>query len=174
MLERLWGHRQATTPDVGNAAPDFSLATADGGRFTLSGAWQKSPVVIAFFKITCKTCQFTLPFLDRLYRSYRNDPIAFWGISQDDAEKSRLFAEQFGVTFPIAVDGDGYPASKSYVFSHVPTILLIDGEGRIRQRFSGFSKAGMIRLSEEIAQLTSRQPEPVFLASELVPDAKPG
>lgn len=174
MLERLFGHSKDAAPAPGSAAPDFSLATVDGGRFTLSDAWQKSPVLIAFFKVTCKTCQFTLPFLDRLYRSYRNEPIAFWGISQDDAEKSRLFAEQFGVTFPIAIDGQGYPASKSYVFSHVPTILLVDGEGQIRQRFSGFSKTGMIRLSEEIAQMVSRQPEPVFLASELVPDAKPG
>jgi peroxiredoxin len=174
MFERLLGVHKAAAPDVGSVAPDFSLATMDGGRFSLSESWQASPVVIAFFKVSCKTCQFTLPFLERLHQAYRNDPAQFWGISQDNAENSRQFARQFGVTFPIAIDGEGYPASKSYVFTHVPTILLIDREGKIRQRFSGFSKAGLIQLSEGIASLISRPPEPVFLPNEAVPDAKPG
>ena len=56
MLERFFGHTKEAAPEVGSAAPDFSLATADGGKFTLSEAWPKSPVVIAFFKVTCKTC----------------------------------------------------------------------------------------------------------------------
>lgn len=174
MLERLLGHTKEAAPEAGTVAPDLALATSDGGQFTLSEALRKGPAVIAFFKITCKTCQLTFPFLERLHQAYRKDPVEFWGISQDDAEKSRQFTEQFGVSFPIALDSDGYPASKSYVFTHVPTILLIDRDGKIRLRFSGFSKAEMIRLSEEIASLTARQPEPVFLANESVPDAKPG
>lgn len=174
MLERLLGHTKEAAPDIGSAAPDFSLATMDGGEFTLSDACRKNPVVIAFFKVGCKTCQFTFPFLDRVYQAYRGNSVEFWGISQDDAEKSRAFAEQFRVTFPIALDGVGFPASKSYIFASVPTILLIDREGKIRVRFSGFSKHGIKSLSEVIAGLTGRAPEPIFLANESIPDTKPG
>ena len=107
-------------------------------------------------------------------------PVTNWqiaagrGISQDDAEKSSMFCEQFGVTFPIAIDAPAYLASKSYVFSSVPTILLVDRERAIRFRLTGFSKAGLIRLSEEIAHLANRPPAPVFLPNELVPETKPG
>ena len=85
-----------------------------------------------------------------------------------------MFCEQFGVTFPIAIDAPAYLASKSYVFSSVPTILLVDRERAIRFRLTGFSKAGLIRLSEEIARLANRPPAPVFLPNEIVPETKPG
>jgi peroxiredoxin len=173
MFEHLLKKKPAV-PDVGQPAPDFTLPALEGGEFSLSGALRGAPQVIAFFKISCSTCQFTLPFLERLHRAYQADPIEFRGISQDNAENSRLFREEFGVSFPIALDLPPYAASKSYVFHSVPTILLIDTEAVIRFRMTGFSKTGLTRLSEEIARLTNRPPAPVFLASELVPESKPG
>lgn len=173
MFERLLG-KKSPAPDVGDLAPNFTLPALEGGDYTLAEAARLAPQVIAFFKISCSTCQFSFPFLERLHRAYETDPVEFRGISQDNAENSRLFCEKFGVTFPIAIDDPSYLASKSYVFDSVPTILLVDGESTIRFRLTGFSKPGLIRLSEEIARLTSRPPAPVFLPSELVPETKPG
>jgi peroxiredoxin len=173
MFEHLL-RKKSAAPDVGDPAPDFTLPTLEGGQFTLSEALQRAPQVIAFFKISCSTCQFTFPFLERLHRAYETDPVEFRGISQDNAENARLFCQKFGITFPIAIDADSYHASKSYVFHYVPTILLVDGQGIIRFRLTGFSKDGLIRLSKEIASLTVRPPAPVFLASERVPESKPG
>jgi peroxiredoxin len=173
MFERLL-KKKAPAPDVGDPAPNFTLPALEGGEFTLSEALHRAPQVIAFFKISCSTCQFTFPFLDRLHRAYEADPIEFRGISQDNAENSRLFCEKFGIGFPIALDLQPYAASKSYVFHSVPTILLVDRECAIRFLLTGFSKAGLIQLSEEIARLTNRPPAPVFLPSEIVPESKPG
>src|SRR5256885_9795159 len=36
------------------------------------------------------------------------------GTSQDDARATKEFARKFGVTFPIALDEKGYPASNAY------------------------------------------------------------
>ncbi len=155
-------------------APDFSLATVQGQVFTLSESLQKGPAVVAFFKVSCPVCQFTLPFLERIDQAYRDDPVTIQAVSQDNAEKSRLFGEKFGVTLPLAIDGQGFPVSKSYGFSTVPSIFLIDRDGRIRFQFCGFSKAGLIHLSEEIAALVARPPAPVFLAGERVPEMRPG
>jgi peroxiredoxin len=174
MLERFVGKKKVEGPGVGQTAPDFTLPTAEGGTFTLSEALKKGPVVVAFFKVSCSTCQFTFPFVERLALRYRHDPVAFWGISQDDVEKTEAFRERFGVTFPMAIDQPEYAASRQYNFQSVPTILLIEPSGRVRQRLTGFSKAGLIRLSEEIGSLIGRSPEMVFLASELVPETKPG
>ncbi len=173
MLDHLL-KRKPAAPDVGQQAPDFTLPAAEGGQFALTEALRRAPQVIAFFKISCSTCQFTFPFLERLHRAYEADSVEFRGISQDNAENSRLFCEKFGITFPIAIDAESYQASKSYVFHSVPTILLIDRDRAIRFRLTGFSKAGLIRLSEEIAHLANRPPAPVFLAGELVPETKPG
>jgi peroxiredoxin len=173
MFERLL-QKKSAAPDVGAPAPNFTIPALEGGEFSLSEALPRAPQVIAFFKISCSTCQFTFPFLERLHRAYETDPVEFRGISQDNAENSRLFCEKFGITFPIAIDADSYHASKSYVFDIVPTILLVDREGIIRFRLTGFSKAGLILLSEEIARMANRPPAPVFLPSERVPETKPG
>jgi peroxiredoxin len=174
MLEHFWGKRKSAQPDVGEPAPDFALTTLGGGSFALSEELRNGPVVIAFFKITCSTCQFTFPFLERMYRAYQHKLVSFWGISQDDEEKSRIFCERFGVTFPIALDDASFSASKKYHFTNVPTFLLIDREGKVRFRQCGFSRAGLIQLSEEIGRLLERPPAMVFLASEMVPELKPG
>lgn len=174
MLERFWGKGKPAGPGEGEPAPDFSLPTIDGGTFTLAEERKSRPLVIAFFKITCSTCQFTFPFLERMHRSYEQNPVAFWGVSQNDVEKSQMFRERFGVTFPVAIDAPDYVASRQYHFTNVPTTLLIDQQGTIRFRQSGFSKAGLIELSEKIGKMLERKPEMVFLPSEVVPALKPG
>lgn len=174
MLEHFWNRKKSAQPDLGDPAPDFTLTTLGGGSFALSEEFRKGPVVIAFFKVSCSTSQFTLPFLERLHHAYQNGPVSFCGVSQDDAEKSRIFCERFNVTFPVALDDAAFSASKKYHFTSVPTILLIDRDGKVCFRQSGFSRAGLIQLSEEISQLLERPPAPVFLASELVPELKPG
>ncbi len=174
MLERLLSREKAAGPGIGATAPDFVLPIAAGETFTLSETLRKAPVVLAFFKVSCSTCQFTFPFLDRLYRSYQKDGVEFWGISQDDAVKSNAFSKQLGLTFPIALDTPAYAASLLYHFDYVPTILLAGRDGKIRFRTTGFSRAGLNELSEEIARLLGRTPERVFLANERVPESKPG
>ena len=86
---------------AGNTAPGFSLKALDGKEVSLAGLLEHGPVVAAFFKISCPVCQFTFPFLERLYKRYGGDSATFLGISQDDAEDTKNFAKEFGVTFPI-------------------------------------------------------------------------
>src|SRR2546427_9954549 len=112
---------------AGHQAPTFALNGTNGQPFSLADALRKGPVVAAFFKISCPVCQFTLPFLERLYKRYGSDGVAFLGISQDDARDTKDFAKEFGVTFPMLIDDeDGYLVSNAYGLTNVPTIFLID------------------------------------------------
>ena len=174
MLEHLWNRHKTQSPDLGETAPEISLEAIEGGRFVLTEAAAKGPTVLAFFKVSCGTCQFTFPFLERIHSAYRGQRVNFRAISQDDAQLSAQFARHYGVNFPIAVDPAPYAASRSYHFAHVPTILLVDRDRVVRFRSTGFSRAGLIRLSEEIGKLLGREPSPVFLASEAVPETRPG
>jgi peroxiredoxin len=57
--------------DTGETAPDFSLQAMDGNLFSLKDALARGPVVAVFFKISCPTCQYALPFLERLHKGFR-------------------------------------------------------------------------------------------------------
>jgi len=131
-----------THVNAGQAAPDFSLKGLDGQSYSLDEVRRRGPIVAAFFKISCPVCQFTFPFLQRLYERYGREDVTLLGISQDDAKATAGFAKQYGITFPMALDEKekGYPASNAYGLTSVPTIFLIDPEGIVRVSSMGFVK----------------------------------
>ena len=165
-----------THVDAGRTAPGFSLKGPDGTTYSLEALRQKGPVVAAFFKISCPVCQFTFPFLQRLYQRYGGDNVTLLGISQDDAKATAGFARQYGVTFPMALDEKekGYPASNAYGLTSVPTIFLIDTDGTVRVASMGFVKDDLERIAAELAERRKIAPAILFAPTESVPASRPG
>jgi peroxiredoxin len=159
---------------VGGMAPGFSLKALDGTEYSLSKLLRRGPVVAAFFKISCPVCQFTLPFVERLYKRYGGDDVAFLGISQDNAADSKDFAKEFGLTFPILVDEKGYPVSNGYGLTNVPTFFLIDTDGAVKVSCMGFGKLELEEIAHELAERRKIAAAPLFAANEKVPVHKPG
>ena len=159
---------------AGNKAPDFELQDLDGKGVSLREALRRGPVVAAFFKVSCPVCQFTFPFLERLFQAYASDHTTFWGISQDDARDTRDFSAEYGVTFPALLDEDGYPVSNDYGITNVPTFYLIAPDGTVKVDSVGFGKRALEKISEELARFLDRPVSPVFKPDEIVPDSKPG
>ena len=159
---------------AGNTAPNFELKSLAGQRVSLREALKRGLVVAAFFKVSCPVCQFTFPFLERLFKAYSSDRTTFWAISQDDARDTREFCDEYGVTFPSLIDDDGYSASNDYGITNVPTFYLIAPNGTVQVDSVGFGKKALERISEELARFLGRPVAPVFKPGEIVPDSKPG
>jgi len=163
-----------TEVNAGNAAPSFSVKGLDGMSYALSSLLQKGPVVAAFFKVSCPVCQFTFPFLERLFKSYGGGDVTFLGISQDDAKATKDFAQAFGATFPMVLDEKGYPASNAYGLSMVPTIFLIDPDGTVRVSSMGFVKQDLETIAKHLAAKGKVAPGLLFKPGERIPEQKPG
>ena len=159
---------------AGGIAPGFSLRALDGKEYSLGKLLQRGPVVTAFFKISCPVCQFTFPFLERLYKRYGSEDITFLGVSQDNAADSKDFARKFGVTFPILLDEKNYPVSNAYGLTSVPTIFLIDTEGAVKVSGMGFGKNDLEAIAKELAERRKIALAPLFATNESVPAHKPG
>jgi peroxiredoxin len=161
---------------AGQSAPDFSLKGLDGTTYSLQTLTEKGPVVAAFFKISCPVCQFTFPFLERLFQSYGRDDVTILGISQDDAKATAGFAREYGVTFAMALDEKekNYPASNAYGLTNVPTIFLIDTDGKVRVSSTGFVKADLEKITAELAVRRNMAASPLFRSNESVPANRPG
>ena len=153
----------------GAKAPDFQLRDLSGNRRTRSEISDGKPVLLAFYKVSCPTCQYTFPFLERIYRGRANQDIGMYAISQDDAESTREFDREFGITLPTLLDTEeeGYPASNAYGLSHVPSLFLVEPDGRISLAITGFDKKGM----EELGRRLGKEP---FEPGEYVPEWKSG
>lgn len=161
---------------AGNKAPGFSLKALDGKEYSLQELIQRGPVVAAFFKISCPVCQFTFPFLERIYKRYGGEGVTFLGVSQDDARDTKDFAKEFGVTFPISLDQKerNYPASNAYGLTNVPTIFLIETDGTVKISCMGFDKNDLESIAAALAEWKKLVPAALFRPDESVPAHKPG
>ena len=152
--------------DPGSPAPDFRLPQLDGGTVALQEILAKGPALIAFFKTTCPVCQLTFPFLERIHKG---GTLPVYAVSQDDAEDTREFNREFGLTLPTLLDTgrSGYPASEAFGISSVPSAFLIERDGGIARVIVGWSKRDM----ESLGGLAGAQ---VFRQGENVPEWKAG
>jgi peroxiredoxin len=160
---------------AGNAAPDFSLKTLDGKQFSLKSALAQGPVVLAFFKVSCPTCQYAFPFFERLFQSYKNKGVTFMGVSQNDAKDTAAFAREFGVTFPILLDDTAkYPVSNAYGLTNVPTVFWIAQDGDIEIASIGWVKNDYEAIGRRLAETGKVPAAALFKPGEEVRDYKAG
>jgi peroxiredoxin len=180
ILRRLsrWMGMEGTMTNIisGNKAPGFELKALDGKKYSLGKLIEQGPVVAAFFKISCPVCQFTFPFLERIYKRYGGDGVTFLGISQDGARATKDFAREFGVTFPMLLDPKekNYAASNAYGLTNVPTIFLIETDDTVRISCMGFDKKDLESIAAALAERKKIGPTALFRPDESVPAHKPG
>jgi peroxiredoxin len=174
-LSRWMGSKDDMTHIVaGNTAPEFSLKSLDQRQYALRSLLERGPVVAAFFKISCPVCQFTFPFLERLHQQYGSGGATFLGISQDDARATKSFASEYGVTFPVVLDEDGYPVSNAYGLTNVPTIFLIETDRKVKVSSMGFDKKDLETIATQLAERQKIGLTPLFRPDEVIPANKPG
>ena len=155
----------------GKLAPDFTLSDMEGKAFSLRDALKHGPVVVAFFKVSCPTCQYAFPYLERLHKA--NSRLNLVAISQNEKKDTAAFIKQFGITFPVLLDDTRtYPVSNDYGLTNVPTIFWIAESGEI-----DIASVGWARLEiEEIHAKASNSKssgvalKPLFLSGEQIAD----
>jgi peroxiredoxin len=160
---------------AGKSAPDFTLQTMDGKQFSLRDALTRAPVVVAFFKISCPVCQYTFPFLERIYKAHGEKNVTIVGISQNEKKDTAAFVKEYGLTFPMLLDDTkSYPASNAYGLTNVPSIFWIAQDGEIEIASVGWDRKDIEEINQKAAKINGDGPKPVFRENEQVPDFRAG
>lgn len=160
---------------TGTKAPGFELRTIDGKPFSLDDERARGSVVLAFFKVSCPTCQYAFPFFERLHKAYGSKGARLIGVSQNDAQDTAAFIEEFGITFPVLLDDPrSYAASNAYGLTNVPSIFLVAQDGEIEVSSVGWVKADVEEISRRMAEAGKVEPAGVFRAGEDVRDFRAG
>jgi peroxiredoxin len=149
---------QCTTKKKGlENAPDFSLKSIGGEEINLSRLRGKI-VFVDFWATWCGPCRESIPHLVHLHKKYSEKGFEIIGVSVDKngVDPVRRFAESLDIPYPIVIA----PADldKQYGVSALPTGFLIDKDGRIQEKFVGFSPKISEELDSKIAVLTSPKP----------------
>ncbi len=134
-IERLRNPNNGIAPRVGTQAPDFSLKEVDGKDIQLS-ALRGKRVVLYVWAPWCPACRAVVPMLEEAYKSQDSNGVAsrFEVVAvatQSELPSVSAFIEEFGVTFPVAMDVQDY-ITDLYQVGPIPTSYFIDKDGLIR------------------------------------------
>jgi cytochrome c biogenesis protein CcmG/thiol:disulfide interchange protein DsbE len=129
--------RRSSGPSVGVQAPDFDLplVASPGQRFQL-GAARGMPVVIEAFTSWCSACERAAPRLAEAAKAQRQRDVRFVGVSLDESEAAAHRAKvEWNMPYQVALDDGSF--GRSFSIKLLPTLIVIDSEGRVRHVASG-------------------------------------
>ena len=142
---------------IDDAAPPINLDGLNGKDDRAVAAPADGPALLVFFETDCPTCRLTLPYLQRLSESLGENAFRIIGISQDPEGQTRELVEQLSITFSVGLDRE-LAVSRQYDPTAVPTLFLLDADGRIEQTQIGFDKTQLNKMPSVSADVTNRAP----------------
>lgn len=137
---------------VNHPAPDFSATTLDGRRVSLADFHGQKRIVLAFWASWCGPCRIEMPDLIKFYKRNHSESSDFeiLAVSIDHEPKDAAeFAAAQKMIFPVLLDSSERMADDYAVYS-IPTLLVIDKNGKIVYGHSGYSASMEYRLASEL------------------------
>ena len=114
----------------GVPAPSFDTLDLDGKPQRLADH-KAQVVVVNIWATWCGPCRAEMPKLDRLYQEHKNDGLAVFGISSEDADLQRRFHSLVPVTYPLLTTSGQVPSLYRDI-ARYPATFLIDRQGRLQ------------------------------------------
>lgn len=143
-----------SSQDVGSKAPDFSMQDISGNTVKLSDLKGKV-VLLDFWASWCVPCKKSMPHIIELYNNRTDSLFTVVAVNVDE-EKSKIneFANSINVTFPFPVIFDKESKLPSiYNVEGMPTSIIIDKEGIIRFKETGFTSEVKEKMDSKIKEL---------------------
>src|SRR5262245_37253385 len=126
----------AQTDLIGKKAIDFALNDQDGNKVELQ-SFRGKVVLLNFWYSRCSPCVAALPEVEELSKDFKDKGLVALGVDGENAQVAREFVKNKGYSFATLID-EGKEVSRKYEVSGMPHFFIIDREGRIRWRLSGY------------------------------------
>ena len=115
----------------GEAAPDFTLPTLDGGSERSLDDWRGQVVVLNYWASWCEPCRDESPLLERWHQKISKRNATVLGVDVlDVTSDAQDFIDKYKLTYPQLRDKDGSTQDDLGIVAY-PETFVIDRDGRI-------------------------------------------
>ena len=130
-------------------APDFVFTSLEGASIS-NASLQGKVVLLDFWATWCPPCRESVPTIQSLHKKYAGKAFEIVGISGDSDEDSwKAFVAKNNMNWAEYLDSSEMMSEKFEVDSF-PTYIVVDKEGVVRYRQSGFGTTTQMELEDTI------------------------
>ena len=151
-LEQSVLERTSASAMISKSAPEFTLPALSGDTVSLADYRGKKTVVVSYWASWCGPCKVELPELREFYKRYHkadaNFEILAISIDENKADAEQ-YAEAEKLPFPVLFDPQSKTAD-AYSVEGIPTLFVIEKDGKIVHGHAGLEQAMQIQLMSEL------------------------
>ncbi|MGD8353536.1 MAG: TlpA disulfide reductase family protein [Pseudomonadota bacterium] len=127
---------------LSGSAPAFKLPAVDGSVVQLSD-YDGKVVLVDFWATWCPPCQEMIPVLTKLHQRYSKEGLVILGVSMDKEGLEMLgnFVHENTIPYKVLM-GDSRIGNAFGGVSTIPTLYMIDREGRLVRKLIGYHTYG--------------------------------
>ncbi|WP_295120667.1 TlpA disulfide reductase family protein [uncultured Chitinophaga sp.] len=123
----------------GSVAPEIAYASPDG-KITSLASFKGKYVIVDFWASWCGPCRKSIPKLKELYSMYQAKGFEILSISVDkDNEAWRRAMSEEQMPWSQVITPNYNKTMSDFMIQGIPTMFLLDREGRIVEKFTGYS-----------------------------------
>jgi peroxiredoxin/outer membrane lipoprotein-sorting protein len=124
-------------------APDFEAKTIDGEKLRLSDLRGK-PVLLNFWASWCGPCRRELPGVEKVHQAFKDKGLVVLGVNDEGKAIARQYTGEASLSFNT-VDDTNLKVHRLYRVRSIPSVFLIDKDGKIVRFFSGAHDEASLR-----------------------------
>ncbi|MBS1866286.1 MAG: redoxin family protein, partial [Acidobacteria bacterium] len=153
-------------------APDFHFVTKENQTYNNTSLRGKV-VLLDFWATWCPPCRESVPTIKSLNKKYSAKGLVLVGISSDDDEEVwRTFISSEKMDWQEYIDSSD-EVNATFQIDSIPTYIVIDKDGVIRYRQSGYGNQTEQELDEAIGKALKRESNPELAKAATVEVATP-
>lgn len=145
---------------TGTNAPDFEVDAFEGKPVKLSD-YRGKVVVLKFWATWCGPCIASMPHFEDVYTKVKSQNVDLLAVCVSDdrpAYEQWVTKNRSRFSYPFFFDRAGKDAEKSisrklYNVSGIPTVYIIDREGKVAESIVGFNPNGDDRVEKALKKL---------------------
>ena len=148
---------------VGDKAPPISLFRLDNNKYYhMKDEIEKNTIVLSFFATWCEPCKKEIPKLNAMLDTLKMDSLSFYYInvsniaptgkkkkSKETHKIIKIFKDKLNMTAPILLDKYAL-VYKSYQLKKMPTVVVIDKDGKISYFHDGYKPGDELDLLDHL------------------------
>lgn len=152
-------------------APDFNFVTKENQRIN-NPALRGKVVLLDFWGTWCPPCRESVPTMKNVKKKFSGKGFELIGISSDDDEDVwRTFVESKQMDWQEYIDLSG-EVQQAFNIDSFPTYIVLDKDGVIRFRQSGFGDTTEGELDDAIGKALKRNSDPTLASAAAAGEVK--